>query len=104
MPRTSPPGAAGRPAYDRLLAFEAILAASPLNVTVYDRDFVVRDVSAAAAELAGRPRAALLGRSLAHDLPEAQLAYMKRVLPVRPSRWRVPSMWSPATGNGGGAC
>lgn len=81
MPRTSPPPeAAGRPAYDRLLAFEAILAASPLNVTVYDRDFVVRDVSAAAAELAGRPRAALLGRSLAHDLPAAQLAHMQRVL------------------------
>ncbi len=81
MPRTSPPpGAVGRPAYDRLLAFEAILATAPLNVTVYDRDFVVRDVSAAAAELAGRPRAALLGRSLVHDLPAAQLAHMKRVL------------------------
>jgi len=81
MSRTSPPpGAVERPAYDRLLAFEAVLAASPLNVTIYDRDYVVRDVSAAAARLAGRPRDELLGRSLAHDLPAASLANLKRVL------------------------
>jgi hypothetical protein len=36
--------------------FAAIPAASPPNVTIYDGDFVVRDVGASAAALAGVPR------------------------------------------------
>ena len=81
MPPSSPPaGPSGRLPYDRLLAFEAMLAASPLNVTIYDRDFIVREASAAAAELAGMSRAALVGRSLREDFPAAYVANMERVL------------------------
>jgi PAS domain S-box-containing protein len=70
-PSSAPDGPSGQLPYDRLVAFEAILAASPLNVTIYDRDFIVREASAAAAELAGMSRAALVGRSLREDFPAA---------------------------------
>ena len=90
MPPSSPPaGPPGRVPHDqipdrlphdRLLAFEAILVASPLNVTICDRDLIIREASAAAAELAGMPRAALVGRCLRDDFPAAYIADMERVL------------------------
>jgi len=81
MPASPPPaGSPGLLPHDRLLAFEAILASSPLNVTIYDRDFVIREASAAAAKVAGRSRAALVGRSLRDDFPASYLANMERVL------------------------
>jgi diguanylate cyclase (GGDEF)-like protein/PAS domain S-box-containing protein len=79
-PSSPPAGPSGELPYDRLLAFETILAASPLNVTIYDRDFIVREASVAAAELAGVSRAALVGRCLRDDLPADRLATMERVL------------------------
>ena len=75
-PSSPPAGPSGELPYDRLLAFETILAASPLNVTIYDRDFIVREASVAAAELAGVSRAALVGRCLRDDLPADRLAAM----------------------------
>ena len=55
--------------YDPLLAFETILERSELNVTIFDREYIVRDVSGTAAKLAGMSREEARGRSLLDILP-----------------------------------
>lgn len=57
------------PTYHPLLALETILEHSKLNITIFDADYVVRDVSRAAAALASMSREEMCGRSLLNDLP-----------------------------------
>ena len=93
MPQsTTPPGGPGpahskadgpepnRPAYDPLLAFETILAGSGLNVTIFDRQYRVSEVSSPAAALARMSREQMRGRSLLEDLPVAYHDNLARTL------------------------
>ena len=90
MSRTSTPaGVSGNRPYDPLRVFEGILSAAPLNVTIYDGDLVVRDISAAAAALAGAPREALVGSSL-RTHPDDCLANMERVLAGETIEYEAP--------------
>jgi len=57
------------PPYDPLRAFETILEHSELNVTIFDRNYIVTDVSSSGAALAGISREQMRGRSLLEDLP-----------------------------------
>jgi diguanylate cyclase (GGDEF)-like protein/PAS domain S-box-containing protein len=68
------------PPYDPLLAYETILERSRLNVTIYDCDLVVRDVSRSAAELAHMTRDAMVGCSLRDCLPSDDVASTERVI------------------------
>jgi PAS domain S-box-containing protein len=87
---TTPSGAPGeahrevdgrdRPAGQRLLALETILQGSELNVTIFDREYVVRDVSRSAAALLGRSREEMRGRSLLEELPPAHHETLARTL------------------------
>ena len=89
-PAVTPGGAPGEdhPAVDerdrsarhRLLALEAILEQSDLNVTIFDRDYIVRDVSRFAAALSGRSREGMRGRSLLEELPPARHENLARTL------------------------
>ncbi len=69
-----------RPTYDPLLAFETILEQSHLNVTIFDPEYIVRDVSRSAAALARMTREEMRGRSLLEDLPPLYHDYLARTL------------------------
>jgi PAS domain S-box-containing protein len=69
-----------RLAYDPLLAFETILAQSRLNVAIFDRQYIVRDVSRSAAALARMTRDEMRGRSLLDDLPPVYHNNLARTL------------------------
>ena len=69
-----------RLAYDPLLAFETILEDSELNLTVFDRQCIVKDVSNPAAALAGMSRAQARGRSLLEILPAQYHGNLTRTL------------------------
>jgi diguanylate cyclase (GGDEF)-like protein/PAS domain S-box-containing protein len=93
MPRETPPmGAPGQEhlqvdgpggdclAYDPLLAFETILEHSQLNVTIFDRECIVRDASRSAAALARMTRDEMRGGSLLRALPPAYHDSLARTL------------------------
>lgn len=80
MPPAADEPCASTPLYDPLLAYETILECSPLNVTIYDRDLIVRDVSRAGATLAGKSRAEMRGTSLRQYLPPEYVAHTERVV------------------------
>ena len=70
--QSSPRGAGSDrecPTYDPLRAFETILERSDLNVTIFDRNYIVTDVSSSGAALARMSREQMRGRSLLEDLP-----------------------------------
>jgi diguanylate cyclase (GGDEF)-like protein/PAS domain S-box-containing protein len=67
-------------ACDPLLAYETILEHSALNVTIYDRDLVVREVSRATAVVAGMTREQMRGASLRDLLPPEYIATTERVI------------------------
>jgi diguanylate cyclase (GGDEF)-like protein/PAS domain S-box-containing protein len=91
-PETTPTGAPGqgdlevdapdpgRPIYDPLLAFETILEQSQLNITIFDREYVIRDVSRSAAALARMTRDEMRGRSLLEALPPVYHGDLERTL------------------------
>ena len=70
----------GRPTYDPLLAFETILEQSQLNITIFDREYIIRDVSRSAAALARMTRDEMRGRSLLEALPPAYHGDLERTL------------------------
>ncbi len=65
---------------DRLLAYETILEHSRLNVTIYDRDLFVRDVSRVAAEHAHMTRETMIGCSLRDYLPPEYVTTNERAI------------------------
>jgi diguanylate cyclase (GGDEF)-like protein/PAS domain S-box-containing protein len=79
--------------YDPLLAFETILEHSPLNVTIFDGNYIVRNISKSAAKLMGMSRKQMLGRSLLEDLPPLLHADLARTLAGESmdGQGRVPS-------------
>ena len=70
----------GRPTYDPLLAFETILEQSQLNITIFDREYIIRDVSRSAAALARMTRDEMRGRSLLEVLSPAYHGDLERTL------------------------
>jgi len=69
-----------RPTYDPFLALETILEQSQLNVTIFDPEYIVRDVSRSAAALARMTRDEMRGRSLLENLPPAYHDSLARTL------------------------